>query len=285
MNRTLVLCALGLSSSVTIRPLFGQSLGNAGTIEGTVIDATGAAMAKAVASLHNPLTNYTQSATSGSDGSFRLVNIPPNPYHLQVMAPGFAPLTQDVDIRNSLPIQVKTTLQVASSRESVTVEASVDILENEPSAHVDAERSVINQLPQFDPAGRLSQANQQASMRLACNGVYATVANPISDCTNPNGSMGKVTSKLLTLVPGGYGMFPSQENDDHNPDRVFPRHLLDFGVGADNLLHTEKHQRITASLAITNLTNKVALYNFLSTFSGTHFLQPRTVVGRFGFAF
>ena len=38
-------------------------------------------------------------------------------------------------------------------------------------------------------------------------------------------------------------------------------------------------------LQIENLTNKVALYNFLSTFSGTHFLQPRTVVGRVAFVF
>jgi hypothetical protein len=36
---------------------------------------------------------------------------------------------------------------------------------------------------------------------------------------------------------------------------------------------------------VANLTNKVALYNFLSTFSGTHFLQPRTLVARFGFTF
>jgi len=28
-----------------------------------------------------------------------------------------------------------------------------------------------------------------------------------------------------------------------------------------------------------NLTNKVALYNFLSSFSGTHFVAPRTVQG------
>jgi hypothetical protein len=28
---------------------------------------------------------------------------------------------------------------------------------------------------------------------------------------------------------------------------------------------------------VFNLTNKVALYNFLSTFSGTHFAPPRTV--------
>jgi hypothetical protein len=94
-----------------------------------------------------------------------------------------------------------------------------------------------------------------------------------------------VTSKLLRLPQGGYDNFASQEHDDHNPDRVFPRHLLDLGVGTDNLLHTEKRQRVTASLSITNLTNKVALYNFLSTFSGTHFLQPRTIVGRIGFSF
>ena len=31
--------------------------------------------------------------------------------------------------------------------------------------------------------------------------------------------------------------------------------------------------------------DKAALYNFLSTFSGTHFLQPRTVIARVGFTF
>jgi len=42
------------------------------------------------------------------------------------------------------------------------------------------------------------------------------------------------------------------------------------------------HKRITASVDIANIFNKVALYNFLSTFSGTHFLQSRTVVARIG---
>lgn len=127
--------------------------------------------------------------------------------------------------------------------------------------------------------------NQQVSLGLACNGVFATAANPLTDCTNPDGSEGRVTSKLITLPQGGYGPFPSQENDDHNPDRVKPRNVFNVGVGTDNLLHREGHRRITASIEVANLTNKVALYNFLSTFSGTHFLQPRTVVGRIGFTF
>jgi hypothetical protein len=54
------------------------------------------------------------------------------------------------------------------------------------------------------------------------------------------------------------------------------------GFGTDSLLHSERREKITASLAITNLTNKVALYNFLSTFGGIRFLQPRTFVARLG---
>ena len=87
------------------------------------------------------------------------------------------------------------------------------------------------------------------------------------------------TSKLLTLPQIG------QENDDHNPDRVKPRNVLDMGIGTDNLFHSEKREHFTASVEIANLTNKVALYNFLSTFSGTHFMQPRTVSARIGFVF
>ncbi|HLH19235.1 MAG TPA: TonB-dependent receptor [Bryobacteraceae bacterium] len=127
--------------------------------------------------------------------------------------------------------------------------------------------------------------NQQVTLGLACNGVYATVANPIYDCVGPGGTMGKVTSKLLTLPQGGYDNFPSLENDDHNPDRVKPRNVFNLGIGSDNLFHSESTTHITASIDIANLTNKVALYNFLSTFSGTHFLQPRTVVAHIGLVF
>jgi hypothetical protein len=36
---------------------------------------------------------------------------------------------------------------------------------------------------------------------------------------------------------------------------------------------------------VINLTNKEALYNFLSTFSGTHHVTPRTFAGVIGFRF
>ena len=127
--------------------------------------------------------------------------------------------------------------------------------------------------------------NQQVSIGLACDGRLATVVSPLSDCTGPGGKQGVVTSKLITLPQGGYGSFPSAENDDHNPDRVKPRNVFNLGIGTDNLLHKEGTRRYTASVEIANLTNVAALYNFLSTFSGTHFLQPRSVVGRIGMTF
>ena len=36
---------------------------------------------------------------------------------------------------------------------------------------------------------------------------------------------------------------------------------------------------------VINLTNKTALYNYLSTFSGTHFVTPRTETVELGFHF
>jgi hypothetical protein len=114
---------------------------------------------------------------------------------------------------------------------------------------------------------------QQASIGFACGGVAATLSAPITACN------GIGTSTLLTLPQTG------TEDDDHNPDRVKSRNVFNFGIGSDNLLHREGPRRITASVQVENLSNKVALYNFLSTFSGTHFLQPRTIVGRIGFTF
>ena len=64
-----------------------------------------------------------------------------------------------------------------------------------------------------------------------------------------------------------------------------PRHVFGIGFGSDNLLHTERREKITVSFEIANLTNQVALYNFVSTFSGTHFLQPRTLMARIGLVF
>ena len=77
---------------------------------------------------------------------------------------------------------------------------------------------------------------------------------------------------------------PHTENDDHNPQRIAARSLFDIALGHDNLLHGEKY-KLSAQLTVINLTNKYALYNFLSTFSGTHYVTPRAITAEVGFHF
>jgi hypothetical protein len=148
---------------------------------------------------------------------------------------------------------------------------------------------VVSGIPDAGAALALSP-NQQATLGLSCGSNVATYTNGglSPDICGTN----LVVSKLLVLPQCGSTRDcppktpPGQiENDDHNPDRVKPRNLFNLGIGTDNLLHSEGTRRITASLEIVNLTNQVALYNFLSTFSGTHFIPPRTVVARIGYTF
>jgi hypothetical protein len=77
---------------------------------------------------------------------------------------------------------------------------------------------------------------------------------------------------------------PGTENDDRNPPRIQPRHLFDLALGEDNLFRGERY-KWSLQLTAVNLSNKVALYNFLSTFSGTHFVTPRTYTVQLGFHF
>ncbi len=65
---------------------------------------------------------------------------------------------------------------------------------------------------------------------------------------------------------------------------IAPRNLFDLAVGDDNLFHGERY-KWSLTLTAINLTNKVALYNFLSTFSGTHYVTPRALTAEIGFHF
>src|SRR2546423_397956 len=72
-----------------IEPLaIAQSLG-AGTIEGTVTDATGAVVPGASATIENRVTGYKRTTNTDVNGVFRFDNIPLNNYVLTVSAQGF----------------------------------------------------------------------------------------------------------------------------------------------------------------------------------------------------
>src|SRR5881397_3190480 len=94
-----------------------------GTVEGTVVDPTGAVVTGATVEIRNPISRYQQTTTTDSMGAFRFTNLPLNPYHVEVMASGFAAAAQDVNVRTTVPISIKISLAVASVSQEVIVEA------------------------------------------------------------------------------------------------------------------------------------------------------------------
>lgn len=117
-------------------------------------------------------------------------------------------------------------------------------------------------------------ADQESEAGFTCNGVRATPTAPL-----PFNCLATQFGSTLIKVPA-----PNTENDDHNPPRITSRNLFDVSVGHDNLFRGDKY-KVSARLTAINLTNNYALYNFLSTFSGTHYVSPRALTAEVGLHF
>ncbi len=112
---------------------------------------------------------------------------------------------------------------------------------------------------------------------LSCNGDKAAGANQIGTLLPGTSYYACQASQLkssLINVPA-----PGTGDNDHNPPRVAPRSLFDLSVGKDNVFRAD-HYKVNLDLTAINVANKYALYNFLSTFSGTHYVTPRALTAK-----
>jgi hypothetical protein len=125
-----------------------------------------------------------------------------------------------------------------------------------------------------DPFGTPLTADQEFQAGFTCNGARATPTVPLPFTCLAS----QFGSSLISVPP------PETENDDHKPPRIAPRNLFDIALGDDNLFKGERY-RWSLTLTAINVTNKYALYNFLSTFSGTHYVTPRALTAQLGFHF
>jgi Carboxypeptidase regulatory-like domain len=116
--------------------------------------------------------------------------------------------------------------------------------------------------------------DQQLQGGLFCGNVFPTLTAPLTSCAPSRYGSTRID------IPA-----PGTQNDDRNPSRIKPRNLFDVAIGDDNLFGGDHRYRWSLRFTVINLTNKVALYNFLSTFSGTHFVTPRTEAVELGFHF
>src|SRR5271166_6546808 len=169
---------------------FSQSTGNAGSITGTVTDATGAVVPTATVTIGNPISAYTRTVTSDDAGRFNFPNVPLNPYHLTVAIAGFANFSQDVEVRSSVPVGVKVVLKIGASSENITVEGDGGALvENSSTFHTDVDRKLFDTLPLESTSSAVSSLVTLATPGVAAdsNGLFHGMGDHASNSFSLDG--------------------------------------------------------------------------------------------------
>jgi Carboxypeptidase regulatory-like domain len=135
MKRILAVC--GLTLVLASIPSFGQSLSNSGTVRGSILDPSSAAVVGASVQIQNPISHFARTVVTDGQGRFEFDNIPYNNYHFSIQPAGFQSAEQDVDVRSSVALDLKIGMKLGTSSESVTVVAAGDLVENDPTIHTD----------------------------------------------------------------------------------------------------------------------------------------------------
>jgi hypothetical protein len=136
--------------------LSGFAQSNSGTLQGSVLDPSGAVIAGAVVTVENPVSHYSRSAATDSQGKFEFANLPYNNYHLTAVAAGFQAAKQDLSVRSAVPMVLAVSLALGEKTQSVTVEAGADLVETTPTTHTDVDRDLFDKLPLESSSSSLS---------------------------------------------------------------------------------------------------------------------------------
>ncbi len=142
-----------------------------------------------------------------------------------------------------------------------------NLLSNNPNSACADTSTTLGGAPAIDLSGLT--ADQEFQSGLMCNGMKASPGNKLPAVC----AASQFSSTLLKIPAPGTG------DNDRNPSRIAPRNLFDMSVGKDNLFHVDRY-KVNLDLTAVNVTDKYALYNFLSTFSGTHYVSPRSLTAK-----
>src|ERR1700758_5831714 len=117
-----VLCAL---------PMRGQTA-NTGAIAGTVIDPSGALVARAALVVESQATQEERDLTTDGEGNFSVPFLTPGNYDLTVRAPGFEPLVlKSVQVQITEVSRLKIQLTISGEKKQITVSAKPPLLQTE----------------------------------------------------------------------------------------------------------------------------------------------------------
>jgi len=170
-----------------------------GTLDGNVVDSTGAAVSGATVTAVNASTGLTRETSTNSSGSYSLPNLEPGTYDLRVTLAGFQTFhTKGVRVAVNTAVRVDAQLQVGSVTESLTVAARSMALQTERAdVRHEMDRKTLEDLPV--PIGRNFQGLLRTLPGFSVSGGGAIRAsNPAAAFTmNVNGTTAQVNNTRI----------------------------------------------------------------------------------------
>jgi hypothetical protein len=140
----LLICGLALCAAMTARAQV-----NTVNVSGTVFDPQGLAVKGAHLTLRNLATGAERTSTTGENGRYQIIGVPPGNYSMTVEASGFAKLTNSLmTLTLGATAEYSPTLQLQSSAQTVQVQAApalIDTTKTDVSATIN--QTQINDLP------------------------------------------------------------------------------------------------------------------------------------------
>jgi len=125
--------ALILALSACAVPLFCQT--NSGELHLKVTDPLGHGV-KTTVLLTCTANHYKNSLDTADDGSLDVQRLPYGIYQLEVSQSGFAPASESVEIRSSIPTEFTLQLKLSTVKESLTVKAVDTLIDPDQAGYV-----------------------------------------------------------------------------------------------------------------------------------------------------
>jgi len=148
-----------------------------GSLVGEVSDPSHAAVSGARVTLLEPGTNLAREATTGSDGSYRFVNLPPGRYTLEVSLQGFRQhVLTGVPVSASTVARVDVVLELGGLSETVSVVSERTRLQTDTGdLHAELGSEAIARLP------LVNYRNYQSTLNLVPGTTPPRASNAITD--------------------------------------------------------------------------------------------------------
>ena len=135
----MLVCLLLLASFVVAQ--------TTGTIEGDVTDPNGGALPGVTVEITSPSLQGTRVVTTGGDGRFRFVGLPPGPYSVSANLSGFGTVKKTANVTLDATATVNVQMQV-SAREAITVSGEAPLVNTaSTTTGTNYQAKVIDKLP------------------------------------------------------------------------------------------------------------------------------------------